>query len=126
MILSILKLIQGVLSLFFGCNCNRDLIVGLSGDPDTDFKKSFDYISNIHTSYLFAFHYLAHANNSAAPVPVQIIISRYEHMRKLSAKKMLNFCGHLVFDEREVLFEANNSQYQWTGLIYWRQKRACV
>ena len=96
-----------------------DVIVGFPGETEEDFMKTFDFISDLHVSYLHVFTYSERPNTAAAAmadkVPMQERRRRNEILRRLSEKKKTAFYSNHVGEMRKVLFEESKIPGIMTG-----------
>lgn len=86
-----------------------DVIVGVPGETEEEFKNTCDFISSIDVSYLHVFTYSERENTLAVKMEKQVPISvrkeRSKKMHALANKKQKIFHKQQLNTQHEVLFE---------------------
>ncbi len=86
-----------------------DVIVGFPGETEADFLETYQYLNELHISYLHVFTYSERPNtlavDMAGQVPLKERKKRSKMLRTLSEKKRRFFYEQFTGTTREVLFE---------------------
>jgi len=94
------------------CCIGADVIVGFPGENDIDFKRTYDFISNLEISYLHVFSYSERENTEsvyfAEKNSKKIKTERSSILRELSVIKRESFYKKNINSERKILFESEN------------------
>src|SRR5207253_848018 len=94
-------------------------IVGFPGEPETEFKETFDFLHSLDISYLHVFTYSerdnTHAVNITPVVPIHIRHERNKTLRNLSYMKMQYFTQQHTGQKRNVLFEMHGKNGMMEG-----------
>jgi len=108
------KVYSAMPDVFFGI----DLIVGFPGDPDDDFKNTYNLLKSLPISYLHLFPYSDRPGTPASKifpkVPSERIKERENKLKQLSDEKHKNFYKKFIGTSRKVLFEKK----QKNGLMF--------
>lgn len=103
-------------SLMPHCCIGVDVITGFPGETEEEFRKTYQFISELDISYLHVFTYSERENTEAAAmngkVPMQVRQERTNMLRILSEKKRQAFYRQHEATKRTVLFE-NPSKPAW-------------
>jgi threonylcarbamoyladenosine tRNA methylthiotransferase MtaB len=90
-----------------------DVIVGFPGETDELFEETYNFLSNLHFSYLHVFTYserpFTKAISMSGKVPVEVRRKRNNSLRTLSDIKKSSFYNSLLGTTERVLFESDNS-----------------
>ncbi|RLD62330.1 MAG: tRNA (N(6)-L-threonylcarbamoyladenosine(37)-C(2))-methylthiotransferase MtaB [Bacteroidetes bacterium] len=96
-----------------------DLIVGVPGETEEEFKKAYQYVDDLDLSYLHIFTYSERDNTLALTfdnkVPVNIRRERSKILHELSEKKRLKFYSQHLNTFKKVLFESKNDNGKMYG-----------
>ena len=96
-----------------------DLIIGVPGETENEFKKTYQFVDNLDLSYLHIFTYSERDNTLALTfdnkVPVNIRKERSKILHQLSEKKRLNFYSQHLNTYKNVLFESKNDNGKMYG-----------
>jgi threonylcarbamoyladenosine tRNA methylthiotransferase MtaB len=91
------------------CCIGVDVLVGLPGETEEEFKETYDFLNGLDISYLHVFTYSERANTPAAEmkdqVPMAVRKQRNKMLRILSAKKLRDFYQKNIGTTHSVLFE---------------------
>ncbi|MEQ8240052.1 MAG: tRNA (N(6)-L-threonylcarbamoyladenosine(37)-C(2))-methylthiotransferase MtaB [Cyclobacteriaceae bacterium] len=91
------------------CCIGVDVITGFPGESDAEFKRTYEFLTELDVSYLHVFTYSERANTKAEEmeneVPLSVRNERSKMLRSLSEKKKRFFYESQVGKEGKVLFE---------------------
>jgi threonylcarbamoyladenosine tRNA methylthiotransferase MtaB len=91
-----------------------DVIVGFTGETDTHFLETYNFLSELDISYLHVFTYSERDNTEAATmngvIPKNVRSKRSKMLRGLSVKKRRAFYESQLGTRRTVLFEGENKE----------------
>lgn len=94
------------------CCIGVDVIVGFPGETDDEFKKTYEFLTELDVSYLHVFTYSERANTTALRidevVPMPVRNERSKMLRILSAKKKRKFYEEHINKTYTVLWESQN------------------
>lgn len=100
------------------CFIGVDVIVGVPGETEEDFKITYDFLEKMDISELHVFSYSERNNTRAANFTSKVSSSerkeRSKRLHDLSAQKLISFYNHYIGTEFNVLFEDYNDK----GIMY--------
>ena len=89
-----------------------DVIVGFPGENEDEFRKTYNFLSELDISYLHVFKYSERSNTEAINytnvIPELIRKKRSHILRKLSLKKRKDFYKSQIGKKLNILFESEN------------------
>ena len=89
-----------------------DVIVGFPGESEDEFRKTYNFLSELNISYLHVFKYSERSNTEALNysnvIPELIRKKRSNILRELSLKKRKDFYQSQIGKKLNILFESEN------------------
>ena len=101
--------IERIKELIPDCFIGVDTIVGMRGETDEYFERSYDFIESLNISQLHVFSYSERPNTKALEIPYKVSPqtkhARSQQMISLSEKKTHDFYASFISSKRQVLLE---------------------